>query len=200
VGISAKKSLESQERDRLEAGFIDYYLNQTPITKAMSNAGVPTSTYYRWRDAFEDEVEEVQGVAADRAAAIMRRRHSEFLLSQVGASVEVQRQARDAVFEGVPMLAAIARGEVRQVGDKNVIPYPRDIARAMELLLQVATFGVLPEESAILLQEEEASKPPPQFPGLAFSKVTATTPSGDTVTFKKGDTFDGEIIDEPSPD
>ena len=197
MGNPAKKALEVTEIETLERAYLKHYVDQEPLTKALAGAGVALSTYYRWRQAFPDEIEEIQGRAAERAATIARRRHAEFMASQVGSSLSVQKAAREGLAASVEELSRIARGEDRTIeGDKTIRTYPRDVIGAAQMLQAIATYGVLPENEAFLLQNEDASRPPPQFPGLDFSRVTATATDGTTVTLEKPDVLEGEFTVE----
>ena len=129
-------------------------------------------------------------------------------------SVEVQREAREALMAALPHLASIARGEVFVVdlGEKDkdgnpvmkrIISYPRDSIAAASVLLDIARTGVQPKGYRLPgLEVEEVEEPrKPMIPvlgiGADFTSIKARRPDGTefTAEVKPGDVIDVEGTD-----
>jgi hypothetical protein len=160
--------------------------------------------YYRRRKNYPDEIEAINREAKAAAMRELSGDQLAFEARQMRKSRELQMAAIKATHETLDRLVRIVSGEAFIVEGKVIIPYPRDIIAAGNVILEIARKGVMPATYPRRLRqfleadkEEKAEREKPDIPSLGlnpnFSKFSATAPDGTTYTAEI--TKDGEVIE-----
>jgi len=176
------------------------------MREAFDGVGMSVDTFYRRKKDFPDDVAGIERQAKEAASKARLEMLDEFSTRQLMASLEIQRQATEALLASIERLARIARGESEEVetadGERKVIlTYPRDQIAAMRALMKIAGIGVLPKGHLVLPQNEEGPKlPPPSFPGLSFSRVQAIAPDGSVIVAERPGVTEGRSLPEEQPE
>jgi len=203
-----KNSLTDQQRQAILDSLLVRYTQNLSLEAAFKKVGsMSRSTYQRLLRRFPDAVRDADAEAREIVHRQLRSEQLAFTTAQMAHSRDIQDRAADLIKEGLPLLGQIVRGEVRtvQIGDeeKQIIAYPRDSLKAMEILQNLARGGVLPEgdlpfqQSAEEPQQPRAVLPPLIGGGTSFTKVTAETADGQTFTasVKSPDVINGEVVE-----
>jgi hypothetical protein len=169
--------------DQVEAGLID--------------------RYYRRRKRYPEEIAAIDREAKGAAMRELSGDQLAFESRQMRKSRELQMAAIESTKEALEKLERIVNGEAFRVEGKVIIPYPRDIIAATNVILEIARKGVMPETYPRRLRqfleadkEEKAERSKPYIPVLGvnpnFSRVTTTLPDGTeyTAEVKRPDVID----------
>jgi hypothetical protein len=160
--IIESSDLKPKSAFAIHDALVRYYQGLDAKRDALDDhPGCSSSTYYRWRDSHPEIVHEIELSARREARDRVSNREAAFAAEQSEASRDIQRWAMRALQDTDvrSSLIATARGEIevieRQDGDdKEIIPYPRDRMRAVEILQDLARGGALPEATAQYLHAE----------------------------------------------
>ena len=162
--------------------------------------------YWRRKKRFPIEVQALHEAAHE----VVRRERLDTLVGfagrQMERTIELRESAAEALVGSIEELARIARGDDKIVEDakgreKCIIAYPRDVTRAVEMLLKIAQGGVvLLEEHEMLLlpqkskeiEEKEDLPLLPQSVGIHFTSVAI--PPGATVEIQSPEVVEGEFV------
>jgi len=176
------------------------------MREAFDGVGMSVDTFYRRKKDFPEDVAKIERQADEAASKARLEMLDEFSTQRLMASLEMQRQAIEALSASIERLARIACGGYEEVetadGERKIIlTYPRDQIAAMRALMKIAGIGVLPKGHLVLPQNEEGPKlPPPSFPGLNWSRVQATAPDGSTVVVERPEVTEGKSLPEEQPE
>jgi hypothetical protein len=131
--------------------------------------------YYRRRKNYPEEIEAVNREAR---AAVMRELSGDqlaFESRQLRASKELQMAAIKATHEALDKLGRIVNGEVFVVEGKVIIPYPRDMIAAANVILEIARKGVMPatypRRLGEFLEADKEEKPEQRKPVIPLMGV-----------------------------
>ena len=156
------------------------------LRAALEEVPMSSDTYYRRKEQFPREVEDLQREAEKTARNERRERREEFDRQQYRMSMQIQEQARNALVAAMPTIVKIARGEPLTVvnettGEKKVRPTcPRDAIAATKLLQTLTRDGILTGDEVLPQKEEEAQQV--RLPAtLDFSKMMVERPDGTQV-------------------
>lgn len=210
--------IDKEEQAAITESLFLYYSGQVHIiADALTQVkGISTGTYYRRREELPDEILRIQKEARAQAREYIAGQRQALDAEAVQFSKELQLKAREHLESGLEMLGVIVRGEIQEfdLGEKNrdgtpkikrVVPYPRDMTAAMNILQMLARGGVLPEGKITLplvsAQTEEEPEPPviPMLGiGTDFRRVSATAVDGTTYTAEvvPGEVLEGEIVED----
>jgi hypothetical protein len=200
------KTISDDERQAFRKALELHYGQGMPMNDAFDQVEPGLiDRYYRRRKKHPEEIEAINREA--RAAAVKELSGDQlaFESQQIKESRELQMAAIESTNEALDKLGRIVKGEAFRVGDKVIIPYPRDIIAAANLILEIARKGVMPATYSGRLREfleadkEQKPKPSKQLLPLIgiepnFSRITATRPDGTkfTAEVKQEDVIDVE--------
>jgi len=176
------------------------------MREAFDGVGMSVDTFYRRKKDFPDDVAEIERQADEAASKARLEMLDEFSTRQLMASLEIQRQAIEALLASIERLARIARGESEEVetadGERKVILFrPRDQIAAVRALAKIARTGVLPKGRLVLSQNDDRPNlPPPSFPGLNWSRVQAVAPDGSVIVVERPGVTEGKNLPEEQPE
>jgi hypothetical protein len=189
-GVTTKNEIAEEEREAFKQALVLYYTQGPPIAKAFDQveAGL-IDRYYRRRKEHPEEIEKIDLTARAKAFQETLGERIAFEAWQFRQSREIQLRTAEILKEAISELERIIRGGPRTVGDKTVIPYPRDVIAAIRLLVDIAREGIAPKQRMdAVLQAYEESQRQEEKKGLElplnfgisanFGTLTAIRPDG----------------------
>ena len=206
-GSLSNDGIGGRQRDAIIDLLTKYYLGQGKMRDLLeTTGGISKTTYYRLRELYPDEFDEIDKTA--RVVALHERSAARlaFESEHEEASRELQRVSREALTRAVQQMAEVAEGVPRDVDvlvnrrseddggwervyeRKTIVPYPRDQIGAYNALLATAKEGIVPERLVIgqvstAEHEADSSALPPLFSvSTSFKRLTAQTADGTRVT------------------
>lgn len=166
--------------------------------------------YWNRKKRFPEQVQ----LLHEEAHEVIRRERLDRLVSfagrQMERTIDLRESAAEALVGSIEELARIARGDDKVVTnakgqEKRIVAYPRDVTRAVEMLLKIAQGGVvlleenemflLPHRTEEVVEKETLLPLLPQSVGIHFTSVAV--PPGSTVAIEapSAEVFEGEIVD-----
>ena len=202
------KTISDDEREAFLKAMILYYSEGLLIADAFDQVepGL-VDRYYRRRKLYPEEIEEINREALAVAQKEVSGEQLALAARQMRESRELQMAAIEATKEALTKLGRIVNCEPFTVEGKVIIPYPRDIIAAANVILEIARKGVMPATYPRRLREfleadkrQEPERTKPFIPVLGvnpkFSKITATAADGTEFTAevkRTAEVIEGEI-------
>jgi len=163
---------------------------------AFERVPMSVDTYYRRKDKFPDEIEEIerQAEAAGRRERLEMMDHSTY--RQILNTIALRDSAAELLLRALPYLKRILTEDGYTVTDHEgkerfVVIYPRDVIAAVKVMQELAQFGTLPDGA--LPQSEQDEPPLPALPPPPAHFRTIALPPGTKVDIETPEVIDGEV-------
>lgn len=205
MGLPQKTELNETDRDVILRCLLEYYSGSGDSLTAVldSSPGISSSTYYRYKQQFPDEIALIDSKAKSLAKSIQDGRQTHIDSVLLERTQAIQEQAIAAIESALPVITRTATGEN---WSEDVRVFPRDANKALEILLDIARNGVVSGISTYTRALEKTLKPDSagrggleELPMLGapsqFSKVEATALDGSRITIERGDSVDAEVVE-----
>ena len=165
---------------------------------AFERVPMGVDTYYRRKDKFPEEIEEIEkrAEAAGRGERLEMMDHATY--RQIQNTIRLRDSAAELLLETLPHLKRIVTEDGYTVRDHEgrerfVVIYPRDVIAAIKVRQELAQFGTQPEGATAALPQatEEARLPVLPSPPLHFTLVSL--PPDTEVRIDTPDVVDAEV-------